>query len=208
MVMRDTPLRAGQGGPEVHRGGATRRPPPQLDAAGGLAAGAVAGLVMSAWKMGLGALQGAGLWAAPQLIATILLGPGAYDGGQHFRLVPVLVGLALHEATSAAMGLVYVPLARHPILGRRPLATAVAYALASWAAYQYGVMPWLAPVMARHVSAPGLAIAHVVFGLALGGVGVWLARRGRRERAGDRRTVAARAGGAGGVEGRDGDRDE
>lgn len=208
MVTGNTPPQMGRGGSEIHRGGAARQRPPQLDVTGGLVAGAGAGLVMSAWKMGLGALQGAGLWGAPQLIATILLGPGAYDGGHHFRLVPVLVGLALHEATSAAMGLVYVPLARHPILGRRPFATAVAYALASWAIYQYGVMPWLAPVMARHVSAPGMAIAHVVFGLALGGMGVWLARRSRRERGEDRHMVAARAGGAGGAEDRDDDRDE
>ncbi len=208
MVTGDTPLQEGRGGSDVHRAAAARRQPPPLDATGGLVAGAVAGLVMSAWKMGLDALQGAGVWGGPQLIATILLGPSTYDGGHHFTLVPVLVGLALHEATSAALGLVYVPLARHPILGRHPLATAVAYALASWVIYQYGVMPWLAPVMARHVSAPGMAIAHVVFGLALGGMGVWLARRSRRERGEDRHMVAARASGAGGAEDHDDDRDE
>ncbi len=103
------------------------------------------------------------------MIATIPLGPRAYAGGHGFRPALVIAGLVLHEATSAAMGLVYVPLARHPVLGRRPMVTAVGYALASWAAYQYGIMPWLAPVMDRHVSPVGLAIAHVVFGLALGG---------------------------------------
>ncbi len=147
----------------------------RLSATNGLAGGAVAGLVMSGWKMGTDVVRGRGLWGAPELIATIPLGPSAYDGGHRFRLGPVSAGLVLHEATSAGMGLVYVPLARHPVLGRRPVVTAVGYALASWAAYQYGIMPWLAPVMDRHVSPVGLAIAHVVFGLALGGYAVQLA---------------------------------
>ncbi len=95
--------------------------------------------------------------------------PSAYDGGHRFRFGPAVVGLALHEATSAAMGLAYVPLVRYPVLARRPVVTAVGYALVSWAAYQYGIMPSLAPVMDRHVSPVGLAIAHVAFGLVLGG---------------------------------------
>lgn len=147
----------------------TRERGVRLSATDGLVAGTVAGLVMSGWKMGSDALRGRGLWGAPELIATIPLGPSAYHGGQRFRPGAVLAGLALHEATSAGMGLAYVPLAWHPVLGRRPVVTAVGYALASWAAYQYGVMPWLAPVMDRHVSPVGMAVAHVVFGLALGG---------------------------------------
>ncbi len=150
----------------------TRERGVRLSVADGFVAGTVAGLVMSAWKMGSDLLRGRGLWGAPELIAAIPLGPRAYDGGRRFRPGPVLAGLALHEATSAAMGPAYVPLARYPVLGRRPVATAVAYALASWAAYQYGVMPRLAPVMDRHVSPIGLAVAHVVFGLALGGYAV------------------------------------
>ncbi len=141
----------------------------RFSATNGLAGGAVAGLVMSAWKMGTDVVRGRGLWGAPELIATIPLGPSAYDGGHRFRLGPAVVGLALHEATSAAMGLAYVPLVRYPVLARRPVVTAVGYALVSWAAYQYGIMPSLAPVMDRHVSPVGLAIAHVVFGLVLGG---------------------------------------
>ncbi len=140
-----------------------------------VAGGAVAGLVMSAWKMGTDVLRGRGLWGAPELIATIPLGPSAYDGGHRFRPGPVLAGLVLHEATSAGMGLAYVPLVRHPVLGRRPIATAVGYALASWAAYQYGIMPRLAPVMDRHVVPVGMAAAHVVFGLALGAYAAWAA---------------------------------
>lgn len=34
--------------------------------------------------------------------------------------------------------------------------------------WQYWLMPRLAPVMERHTSPKGLAIAHVVFGAALG----------------------------------------
>ncbi len=130
---------------------------------------------MSAWKMGADLVAGNGLWTAPQLIATILLGPSAYDGGERFRLAPVAVGLGLHELTSAGMGLVYVPLLRHPALGRWPVVTAVVYALISWAVYQVAIMPWLAPVMKRESSALGLAVAHVVLGVALGLVVTWRA---------------------------------
>ncbi len=135
----------------------------------GLVAGTIAGLVMSAWKMSTDALLGRGAWRAPELIATIVLGPAAYDGGDRFRPGPTVAGLALHEATSAAMGLLYVPLVRHPALAHRPVVTAVGYALISWLVYQYAIMPWLAPVMARQSSPAGLAVAHIVFGLALGG---------------------------------------
>jgi len=75
MAMRATALRVRRGDPDPYPEEAAGAPARRLSGTAGLAAGALAGLVMSAWKMGLDALQGAGVWGGPQLIATILLGP-------------------------------------------------------------------------------------------------------------------------------------
>jgi hypothetical protein len=42
----------------------------------------------------------------------------------------------------------------------------IGYALLNWAAYQWLIMPRLAPVRNEKTGAVSLAIAHVVFGLA------------------------------------------
>ncbi len=136
----------------------------------GTIAGIFAGIVMSIWKMGQTAIQGKGLWRPPNLIATIPLGKDADRTG--FAPLPFLAGMALHLATSAGMGWLYAAFI-HSLLGRpdgRGLITwAVAYALLSWAIYQYLVMPWLAPIMDRNTSPFWLAIAHAVYGLAFAG---------------------------------------
>ena len=136
----------------------------------GTVAGIVAGIVMSLWKMGQTAVQGKGLWRPPNLIGTILLGKDA--DRTDFAPVPFLAGMALHAVTSAGMGWIYAALV-HPLLGRPGglglgLA-AIAYALLSWAIYQYLIMPWLAPIMDRNASPFWLAVAHVVYGLAFAG---------------------------------------
>ncbi len=136
----------------------------------GTVAGIVAGIVMSIWKMGQTAVQGKGLWRPPNLFGTILLGKDA--DRTDFAPVPFLAGMALHVATSAGMGWIYAALA-HPLLGRPGglglVLASVAYALLSWAIYQYLIMPWLAPIMDRNTSPFWLAVAHVVYGLAFAG---------------------------------------
>ncbi len=136
----------------------------------GTIAGVIAGVVMSVWKMGQTAVQGKGLWRPPNLIATILLGKAADRYG--FTPVPFLVGMTLHLGTSAGMGWIYAALV-HPVLGRPDgwhlVLAAVAYALLSWAIYQYLLMPWLAPIMDRDTSPFWLAVAHIVYGVAFAG---------------------------------------
>ena len=130
-------------------------------------AGLIAGAVMTVWKMGEEAITGKGMWLPPNLIATIILGPRVATG----RFIPsaFIVGMVLHAAASAAMGWLYGALVS-PIAGALPpaaqLAVIVAFALVSWALYQYLMMPWLAPVMKEHSKPLSLAIAHVVWGLA------------------------------------------
>lgn len=136
----------------------------------GTIAGLVAGVVMSLWKMVQGLIDGSGFWRPPNLIATIHLGERA--NRREFVLVPFCIGMALHLLTFAFMGwfyaLVVSPLFRHPT-GWGLVVASVVYALFSWGVYQYLIMPWLAPIMNRHVNPFWLAVAHVVYALAFAG---------------------------------------
>jgi hypothetical protein len=144
-----------------------------------MAAGVVAGLVMTAWKMTEAAIAGAGAWRPPNLIATIALGPSVNTGT--FDAAAFSVGMALHLLASIAMGLVYAGVASRllpQMSAAAELACVIAYALLSWAVYQWLVMPWLAPTMDAQTSAASLAVAHVVF--ALGFAAWWIPRTARR----------------------------
>lgn len=132
----------------------------------GTSAGVFAGLVMTVWKMAEAWVTGAGLWRPPNLISTIVLGPSANTGT--FAAVPFVVGMTLHLAASIAMGLAYAA-ATTVVREMRPaieVLAILAYALLSWAVYQYLIMPWLAPTMDANVSPVSLGVAHVVFGAA------------------------------------------
>jgi hypothetical protein len=144
----------------------------------GVWAGVIAALVMTVWKMAEAWLTGAGAFRPPNLIATIVLGPSANTGS--FVALPFLVGMALHMLASIAMGVVYAAGSRRVRhLGpATELVGIVAYALLSWAVYQYLIMPWLAPTMDSNVSPVSLAVAHVVFALAF--AGCWIPAKARR----------------------------
>jgi MFS superfamily sulfate permease-like transporter len=84
-----------------------------------------------------------------------------------------------HLLASVAMGLAYAALAGRRLQAVRPaseLVVIVVFSLASWAFYQWLVMPWLAPVMDARTEALSLAVAHVVFALAF--AVAWLPYRG------------------------------
>jgi hypothetical protein len=77
--------------------------------------------------------------------------------------------MALHAAASAFMGWFYGLVLAPAVADWHALAETLlilGYALLNWAAYQYLIMPWLAPVMNRRASPASLAIAHLVWGLA------------------------------------------
>jgi hypothetical protein len=132
---------------------------------------------MTVWKMAEAAVNGAGIWRPPSLIASTVLGPSANSGT--FDRTAFLTGMALHLLTSIGMGLVYAALAARlpPMAAVVELAVIVAYALLSWATYQWLIMPWLAPTMAQNTSPVSLAVAHVVFAVAF--AAWWLPRTKR-----------------------------
>jgi hypothetical protein len=86
--------------------------------------------------------------------------------------------MALHLATSIAMGVIYAAMFGGLLRSARvltELAVLITYSLVSWAVYQWLVMPWLASVMEPETTALSLAVAHVIF--ALGFAAYWLPRR-------------------------------
>ncbi len=135
---------------------------------------------MTVWKMAEAAITGVGVWRPPNLIATIVLGPSANTGD--FSATAFAAGMLLHVLTSIAMGLGYAWLAARVLPRLKPwpeLGAIVVYALLSWAAYQWLIMPWIAPTMDENVAPSSLAIAHVV--LALGFAAWWIPRTRDRE---------------------------
>ncbi|MDT8304362.1 MAG: hypothetical protein RRC07_00385 [Anaerolineae bacterium] len=155
----------------------SRRDTFALTSAEGLLAGAIAGLVMTVFMMLWDGLTGDGIWTMPQLIATIVLGPGAYEAGTHFLAGPVLTGFALHELTSAAMGLFFVMLLRLLKMNNFALGGALVYGLVSGVVAEWWLIPILSETMARHTEPVQLLAGHAIFGLALGTAYIWMADR-------------------------------
>lgn len=147
-----------------------------MSVVGWAVAGLLAGLVMSAWRMAEESLAARGMWRAPNLVASILLGARAIRGD--FALGTVGVGMALHLATSAAMGVLFGLLAEAfgltDVPGAVTVGAAVGYALLGWLLWQYLLMPWLAPEMGTETQPASLAVANGVYGLALGLISVLL----------------------------------
>ncbi len=143
----------------------------------GVAAGAVAGFVMSAFMMLLATFRSRSVWTMPNLIAAMWMGPEVSDG----RLTAAtLVGFTTHMATSALMGLVALPF----IAGlprRRTMLASLSYAVASYPVVFAVVLSWTNPVMVARAGLASMTAAHAVFGLVMGAVylGI-LERRGGR----------------------------
>ncbi len=126
--------------------------------------GAVAGLVMATFMMGVAGVQGRSVWTNPDLIAAMWMGPEVADG----RLTAATaIGFATHMTTSALMGLVAVPFIVALPMARTMLA-ALSYALASYPLVFAAVLSWADPIMVARSDLVPMTAAHAVFGLVLG----------------------------------------
>jgi hypothetical protein len=88
--------------------------------------------------------RGSSVWANPNLIAAMWLGPEV-AGGQ--LSLATLVGFTTHMVTSAVMGWAAVPFIRDLPAGRTML-VAVSYAVASYPAVFAAVLSWANPLHA------------------------------------------------------------
>lgn len=123
---------------------------------------------MMAWM----AATGRSVWTNPNLIAVMWTGapPGAGFSGA------TVLGLVTHTVTSSLMGWVAVPFLRDLTPGRTILA-AIAYAVASYPLVFALVLTWANPLMVEQSGLVPMTLAHVGFGVVLGGLYFWLRQR-------------------------------
>jgi hypothetical protein len=132
---------------------------------GGVLAGIVGGLVLSAILIGMAIWEGRDFWEIVKGAGAPFLGDRAHGPG--FDLVPVLVGLAVHFGISIAWGLGFAIL----FFGASKagtIALGAAWGVVCWLVMYYVVLP-LAGMGEIAKSAPlGRAILeHVIFGLVI-----------------------------------------
>lgn len=151
-------------------------------------AGAIASMVMGMWEMVLEQFVGGnGFWAPVTYIAaTVLRDYQDVATPVPFAAVPVVLGLMGHMMNSVALGPVFakfVPRDAGPeVLVGLGAAYGVAVLLAMWLV----ALPLVDPVMLR-LNFVIFALAHVMWGIALGAVLAW----GRVEVAGWRKAFAS-----------------
>lgn len=149
---------------------------PAADWRAGLLAGLAAGVVLSIVHVVVTTLLlGEGPWSAPKMAVSLLAGRDVIRPG--FEAGPVLGGMAVHLALSAAFGLLFASVTSVVPIPLAPLGAAygfVAYVTA------LVLVPGLFPGWAGHMAPAGpfphviAALEHVAFGSVLGAVyGRW-----------------------------------
>jgi glucose/arabinose dehydrogenase len=157
-------------------------------------AGVVAGLGMGVFMMLVVSTVLALPWyAAPRVLATMVMGRAAVAEILDFELVPFIVGLVVLVVLSAVLGLVFGLLLRRD--GLRAVVAGLLYGVGVWLALQSFVLPWLFPLVSDKGFPPTwYAVSFGLFGLLLGALlgfaAVWLPSVQRRLRRGDARSAA------------------
>jgi hypothetical protein len=158
-----------------------------LPVAGG--AGVIAGLGMGVFMMLVVSTVLALPWyAAPRVLATMVMGRAGVAEILDFELVPFLVGLVVLVVLSAVLGVVFGLLLRRD--GLRAVAAGLLYGVGVWVALQSFVLPWRFPLVSdKGFPPPWYAVSFGLFGLLLGALlgfaRVWLPAVERRFRRAD-----------------------
>lgn len=142
-----------------------------------VAAGLVAGLVFLITEMVLVPTVGGGaLWGPPRMMGAIALGEGVLPPPATFDAAVIAVGMLVHFALSAVLGVVFgLMVARVSVGHGALLALGALFGLVVYLVNFYGltaIFPWFA--MARGWIT---ILAHIIFGVVLAW---WLARDARR----------------------------
>ncbi len=142
--------------------------------AAGIYGGLLGGLAMVPVALTYGILNGRGIWYPINLVAATLIRSwqqAAPEQVAQFSVGGILLGLAIHIAMSASLGLLFAILL--PTLPGQPLYWAFLVGPILWAGAVYAGLPLLNPVMARYIDLPSFAAANIVYSLVLG---VWVTR--------------------------------
>lgn len=143
----------------------------------GLTGGALGGLAMMAVAMVYGLVSGRGLWLPVNLIGTALI-PGLQSASlatlSQFNAAALLAGLLLHTALSIGLGFVFAMML--PTLPGSPVMWSLAVGSLLWWLAGAITLPLFNPIMAAAVDVPSFLMAHLAYGLALGG---WVTQKPR-----------------------------
>jgi hypothetical protein len=140
----------------------------------GLTGGALGGLAMIAVAIMYGIVSGRGFWLPVNLIGATLIRDlqGASLGTlSQFNVAALIAGLLLHTAISIGLGFVFAVLL--PTLPGSPLIWSLPIGTLLWSLAGLIALPLLNPIMVGTVDVPSFLIAHLGYGLVLGG---WIAR--------------------------------
>ncbi len=134
-----------------------------------LVAGIVASLVMGMIEMIYEALAGDGFWSPAVYIgATVLRGLQSVQIPVTFDFWGVVLGLMGHMMNSVIFGLIFMAIVARRIRSRGGLVfSGAVYSLAIFVVMWYAVAPIVDPVI-LNLNATVFAIAHIMWGLALG----------------------------------------
>jgi hypothetical protein len=136
---------------------------------GGAQAGVAGGIAMIVSAALLAGVKGYDIWFQLKSIGALLLGPSAIAQAG-FVAGPVLLGLALHLAFSALLGLIFAIGMRHvlrlPSDFGLPLVAGLVFGLLLWLG-AYLALPAPLPQLIA-VYAPAFIIQHIVYGSVTG----------------------------------------
>jgi len=151
-------------------------PLPDVIGLGGAIAGLAGGVAMAIVAALLSASMGQDIWHEPKRIAVIVYGPAAL-ASSGFDPGPVLVGSLIHLLVAALLGAIFGIVTRRWLhltsdFGT-PVMAGLVYGLLIWMVAYFAVLPLVNPVLLE-VYAPAFIIQHVVYGVVLGLVYMWL----------------------------------
>jgi len=151
-------------------------PIPDVIGLGGAIAGLAGGVAMAVVAALLSASMGQDIWHESKRIAAIVYGPAAL-AQPGFDLGPVLVGTLIHLIVAALLGAIFGIVTRRWLhltsdFGT-PVLAGLIYGLMIWMVAYFVVLPLLDPAL-MELYAPAFIIQHVVYGVVLGLVYMWL----------------------------------
>jgi glucose/arabinose dehydrogenase len=145
-----------------------RNAAPTAGVRAGAIAGVVAGLVMGAFMMFVASpLLVLPWYAAPRVLATMVMGQAALADIPSFDLVSFVIGVVLLAVITGLLGVVLSLIVRRN--EPRAVAGAVLFGLGVWAALQFFLLPAVFPLVSdKGFPAIWYAISFAVFGAVLG----------------------------------------
>lgn len=135
----------------------------------GIIGGLLGGLGVAIVGAGYGLLSGTGVWLPVNLVAAAALRSlqtQPLDQIARFDPLALAAGLAIHAATSVALGVMFSFIL--PALPGRPFYWGPVIGPLLWVGASVAALPIINPVMAGNVELISFAVANVMYGVLLG----------------------------------------